>query len=110
MANFEKDNMNWQLIANYTGSYKDKDVRAFNLGTSKTETLSKLRVNGYLTWDAWANYQMSRFTQWRFGVINLMNRQPAQSFYSISSAVWGVNTQNNQLMGRTLQLGMTHKF
>jgi iron complex outermembrane receptor protein len=110
MFNFEKEAMSLQLNGNYTSAYTDKDVRAFNVGTGKTETVVGHRVPGYLTWDLFGTYQATKSLQWRLGVVNLLDSQPPLSFYSITSAVWGFNSQNGNLTGRTIHLGMTCKF
>jgi len=60
--------------------------------------------------DAVGVYQLHPSTHVRLGVSNLFNRQPPMSFYSVSSLVWGVNSQSGSLLGRTVQLGMTVKF
>jgi outer membrane receptor protein involved in Fe transport len=57
-----------------------------------------------------AVYQASRRTQIRFGMTNLANSKPPLSFYSLSNAVWGVNSQNGNLQGRTLRVGATMRF
>lgn len=110
MINWERKDMNWQLTANYQSAYTDKDVRAFNVATGKTETVSGRRVGSDITWDLFALYQATRSLQWRMGVINLMDREPPLSFYSKTTAVWGAHVHNNALMGRTVQLGLTYKF
>jgi outer membrane receptor protein involved in Fe transport len=46
----------------------------------------------------------------RVGISNLLNKEPPLSFYSASNTVWGVNSQNGGLLGRTLQLGLKHRF
>lgn len=110
MLNWEQASMNWQLNANYQSAYSDKDVRAFNLATGKTETVSGHRVASDITWDLFGHYQATPALQLRMGVINLLDRKPPLSFYTLTTAVWGVNAQNSSLLGRTLQLGMTYKF
>ena len=46
----------------------------------------------------------------RAGVTNVTNRTPPLSFYSANDLSWGVNSDQGGLMGRTVQLGLTHKF
>lgn len=110
MLNWERPNMNWQLNANYQTGYIDKEVAAFNVGTGKNETVSGRRVASDITWDLLGQYQASPALQLRLGLINLTDRKPPLSFYSGTHAVWGVNSQGNNLMGRTLQLGLNYRF
>ena len=110
MFNLERENMNWQLNANYTSDYTDKNITAFNLATNKLETVAGHQVPVYLTWDLFGIYQYNKAMQWRWGVVNLLDQQPPLSFYSLTNAVWGVNSQNASLLGRTFSLGMNYKF
>jgi iron complex outermembrane receptor protein len=110
MFNVEKEQFNWQLNANFTSAYLDKDVTAFNLTTLKNETVVGHQVAAYLTWDVYGIYQYNKALQWRLGVVNLMDTQPPLSFYSLSNAVWGANSQSGSLYGRTISLGMNYKF
>ena len=110
ILNWEQNDMNWQLNANYQTGYTDKEVRAFNVGTGKTETVSGRRVGSDLTWDVLGQYQATRALQFRWGLINLTDRKPPLSFFTGTTAVWGVNSNGNNTMGRTVQLGMTYKF
>lgn len=100
----------WQMTVNHSSGYTDKAVTAYNTDTQKTEKLSDLKVPGFITVDAVGVYQLHPSTHVRLGVSNLFNRQPPMSFYSVSSLVWGVNSQSGSLLGRTVQLGMTVKF
>lgn len=100
----------WQLTLNHSSGYTDKAVTAYNTDTQKSEKLSDLKVPGFITVDAMGVYRLHPSTDIRLGVSNLFNRQPPMSFYSVSSFVWGVNSQSGSLLGRTVQLGMTVKF
>jgi iron complex outermembrane receptor protein len=106
----EKEGIGWQLNANYSSGYIDKDVRAFNIETGKTGNVTGRRVPSLTTWDFFGTYQVNRALQWRYGVVNLFDRQPPLSFYSVTNAVWGANSQYGSLMGRTLNVGMTYRF
>lgn len=44
------------------------------------------------------------------GVTNIADSKPPLSFYALSNAVWGVNSQDGQLWGRTFRLGATVRF
>lgn len=110
LFNWELAHMNWQLNANYNSAYRDRNISAFTADTGRAETVSGRRVGSYLTWDLFGHYQITKATRLRLGIANLMDRQPPLSFYSPTAAVWGVNTQNGSLFGRTIQMGMTHRF
>jgi iron complex outermembrane receptor protein len=110
MFNLEKVNMNWQLNANFNSAYRDRNINAFNLENARAETITGRKVGSYLTWDLFGHYQLTPSTRIRIGIANLTDRQPPLSFYSPISTVWGVNSQNSSLLGRTVQLGMTYRF
>jgi iron complex outermembrane receptor protein len=110
MVGYEQAQTQWQFNINHTSAYVDKEVVAFNTVTGLSETVSGHKVQGFLTADMLAVYQASRRTQIRFGVTNFANSQPPLSFYSLSQAVWGVNSQNGNLQGRTLRAGATVRY
>ncbi len=110
MLGYEQARMQWQLNINHTSGHVDKEVQALNTVTGQSETVSGRSVQGFLTADLLASYQASRRTQVRFGVTNIADSKPPLSFYSLSQAVWGVNSQNGQLWGRTFKLGATVRF
>jgi outer membrane receptor protein involved in Fe transport len=110
MVGYEQAQMQWQFNINHTSAYVDKEVVALNTVTGRSETVSGYKVRGFLTADLLAVYQASRRTQIRFGMTNLANSKPPLSFYSLSNAVWGVNSQNGNLQGRTLRVGATMRF
>jgi iron complex outermembrane receptor protein len=110
MVGYEQAQMQWQFNINHTSAYVDKEVVALNTVTGLNETVSGHKVRGFLTADLLAVYQASRRTQIRFGMTNLANSKPPLSFYSLSNAVWGVNSQNGNLQGRTLRVGATMRF
>jgi iron complex outermembrane receptor protein len=110
MMLWEQKDISLQLNANYQTGYTDKDVRAFNTVTGKIETVSGRRVGSDITWDVLGQYQVTPAWQWRMGLINLTDRRPPLSFFTGTTAVWGVNSHNNTLKGRTMHLGMTYKF
>jgi iron complex outermembrane receptor protein len=106
----EQPDVHWQMMINYTSGYRDKDVRAFRIETQKSEVISGRKVPGYATADVMALYKLGARTQIRAGVTNVTNRTPPMSFYSANDLSWGVNSDQGSLMGRTVQLGLTHKF
>lgn len=110
MLGLENGKHMWQLNVNYTGGYKDMDITATNLSTNASETIKGRKVPGFATLDVLGLVQLAPTTQLRVGISNLLNDRPPLSFYSASNTVWGVNSQNGGLLGRSLQLGLTHRF
>jgi iron complex outermembrane receptor protein len=106
----EQPNVHWQMMINYTTGYQDKDITATRLDTRKSEVISGRKVPGFVTADLMTLYKLSTHTQIRAGVTNATNRTPPLSFYSANELSWGVNSDQASLMGRTVQLGITHKF
>lgn len=110
MLGLENGKQHWQLNINYTAGYSDADITATNLSNNTRETIKGRKVPGFTTIDVLGWVQLAPATQLRIGVSNLRNDMPPLSFYSISNTVWGVNSQNGGLLGRSLQLGLTHRF
>jgi iron complex outermembrane receptor protein len=106
----ERPNVYWQMMVNYTTGYQDKDITAIRVDTGKSEVISGLKVPGFVTADVMALFKLGTSTQVRAGVTNVTNRTPPMSFYSANDLSWGVNSDQGSLMGRTVQLGLTHKF
>lgn len=106
----EQAQFQWQVVLNHTSAYKDKDIKAIRLDTGKSETISGRKVPHFITMDLMAIYKANRQTQVRLGVPNVTQAKPPLSFYSANDQVWGANSQNGNLLGRTLQLGLTHQF
>lgn len=106
----ENGNHHWQLNINYTGGYKDMDTIATNVTNNTRETIKGRKVPGFTTIDVLGLVKLTPATQLRVGVSNLLNKVPPLSFYSASNTVWGVNSQNGGLLGRSLQVGLTHRF
>lgn len=99
-----------QLNVNHTSGYTDQTISAKNLSTGTTETIAGHKVAGFTTVDVLGMAQLTATTQLRLRIGNLFNAVPPLSFYSASNAVWGVNSQYGNLYGRSLQLGVTHRF
>lgn len=106
----EREQLQWQIQLNHTGGYTDKSVTATNLGTNKSEVVQGRKVPSFVTADLMMLYKVAAHTQLRFGVSNIMDKEPPLSFYSANSLAWGANSQYGNLLGRTVQLGVTHKF
>lgn len=110
MLGLENGKHHWQLNLNYTGGYNDMNIRATNLANNTTETIKGRKVPGFTTIDVLGLVQLAPATQLRVGISNVLNDMPPLSFYSASNTVWGVNSQNGGLLGRSLQMGLTHRF
>ena len=110
MLGLESGKQHWQLNVNYTGGYSDADITATNLTTKTAETIKGRKVPGFMTVDVLGLVQLTPMTQFRVGLSNVFNAVPPLSFYSASNTVWGVNSQDGGLYGRSLQLGLTHRF
>ncbi len=106
----EQSEVFWQMAINYTSGYQDTDITAVRLDTQKSEVISGRKVPGFATVDAMALFKLGSRTQIRTGITNLTNRTPPLSFYSANGVSWGVNSDQGSLRGRTVQLGLTHKF
>lgn len=106
----EQSNVMWQMLVHHTSGYTDKDIKALRLDTGKSEVISGRKIPAFISLDLMAMYQASRQTLIRAGVSNVTNQQAPLSFYSANEYAWGANNQNSMLLGRTLQLGVTHKF
>lgn len=100
----------WQMMINYTTGYQDKDLLSTRVDTRKSEIVTGRKVPSFVTADLMALFKLGTYTQIRTGVTNVTNRTPPLSFYSANGLSWGVNSDQGSLMGRTLQLGLTHKF
>lgn len=98
------------LSVNYVASYTDADINATNLETLKIETVSGRKVPSFTTWDATAHYAMTRQMDFRIAVLNIMNQEAPLSFAQTSKQIFGANTVNSNLWGRTIQIGMTVRF
>lgn len=106
----EQAQWQWHMQLNHTGGYTDKNITATNLATNRSELVQGRKVASFVTADWMLLYKLANNTQLRLGVNNLMNKKPPLSFYSANSLAWGGNSQYGNLLGRTLQLGVTHKF
>jgi iron complex outermembrane receptor protein len=106
----EQERLQWHIQLNHTGGYKDKDISTTNMSTNKSEVVKGRKVPSFVTADLMVLYKVGANTQLRFGVSNIMGKEPPLSFYSANSLSWGANSQYGNLLGRTVQLGVTHKF
>ncbi len=109
-AALARDQLNLLLTVQHRSGYIDTDTRATNLQSGLTETITGRRVGGFTTVDFAGALQVNRSVQLRGVLRNVFNRQPPLSFYSLSAQAWGVNPVDNDLFGRTLQIGLTVRF
>lgn len=98
------------LSMNHVAGYTDADIKATNLDNLKVETVSGRQVPSFTTWDITAQYAMSRQMDLRIAVLNIMNQEAPLSFAQTSTQIFGANTVNSNLWGRTIQVGMTVRF
>ena len=110
MLGLEQEQFQWQVQLNHTGGYTDKNITVTNLTTNKSETLQGRKVPSFVTADLMMLYKVSNNTQMRLGVSNILDSEPPLSFYSANSLAWGGNSQYGNLLGRTVMMGVTHKF
>ncbi len=110
MTSLSSEDWTGSLVMNYVSGYTDKDITALNLTTMKDEKVIGRRVSSYLTWDVISTYAINKKMDVRVAIFNLMNQQAPLSFSQTSFQVFGANTVNSQLWGRTLQLGATLRF
>ena len=104
--------MDWtgSVVMNYVAAYTDSDVTALNLETMKDETVSGRKVSSYITWDVISTYAINKKMDVHLAVFNVLNQNAPLSFSQTSTQVWGANTINSQLWGRTVQVGATLRF
>ena len=110
MTSLSNEDWTGSLVMNYVSGYTDKDITALNLTTMKDEKITGQRVSSYLTWDVISTYAINKKMDVRVAIFNLMNQQAPLSFSQTRFQVFGANTVNSQLWGRTLQLGATLRF
>lgn len=109
-ASLTRDAWTGNLSVNHVSGYIDADVRATNLDSLKVETVSGRRVPSFTTWDVTMQYALNTKTDLRLAVLNALNQDAPLSFSQTSTQVFGANTMNSNLWGRTIQLGMTLRF
>lgn len=98
------------LSVNHIAGYTDADIKATNVDSLKIETVSGRQVSSFTTWDFTFQYAMSKQIEFRIGVLNIMNQEAPLSFVQTSTQIFGANTVDSNLWGRTIQAGMTVRF
>ena len=102
----------WSLhgVLNHTSGYADQDRSGVNVATLQSTPLTGFDVPSFTTLDVSAGYQISTAMSLRATIGNVLNRQAPQAFTSTASQVFGFNTREHSLWGRTLSLALTAKF
>lgn len=102
----------WSLhgVLNHTSGYADQDRSGVNVATLQSTPLTGFDVPSFTTLDVNASYQISTAVSLRATIGNVLNRQAPQAFTSTAGQVFGFNTRDHSLWGRTLSLALTAKF
>jgi outer membrane receptor protein involved in Fe transport len=102
----------WSLhgVVNYTSGYDDRDRSGVNVTTLQSSTLTGFYVKSFTTLDLTATYQVNSNVSLRATMGNVLNRQAPQAFSATAAQVFGFNTRDHSLWGRTLGLALVAKF
>lgn len=102
----------WSLhgVLNYTSGYEDRDRSGVNLATLQSTPLTGFYVRSFTTLDLAAAFQVNSNVSLRATVGNVLNRQAPQAFSATAAQVFGFNTRDHSLWGRTLGLALIAKF
>ena len=102
----------WSLhgVVNYTSGYADRDRNGVNLTTLQSTLLTGFDVKSFTTLDLTATYQVNTNVSLRATMGNVLNRQAPQAFSATATQVFGFNTRDHSLWGRTLGLALVAKF
>jgi iron complex outermembrane receptor protein len=102
----------WSLhgVINHTSGYADQNQMGVNMATGQSVLLSGFNVPAFTTLDVNAAYQLSPAVALRATIGNLLNRQAPQAFTATAGQVFGFNTRDHNLWGRTFGLALTAKF
>jgi len=109
VSSLTRENWTAMLILHHTSGYQDAPVWATRLSDGTGSRITR-RVGSFTTWDAHALYSAGRNIDLRIGVRNLLNQQAPLSFASNSIQVFGANTVESNVWGRTWQVGATLRF
>jgi iron complex outermembrane receptor protein len=102
----------WSLhgVVNYTSGYDDRDRSGVNLTTLQSTPLTGFYVKSFTTLDLTATYQVNTNVSLRATMGNVLNRQAPQAFSATATQVFGFNTRDHSLWGRTLGVALVAKF
>ena len=102
----------WSLHAalNHTSAYADQDQTGVNIVTGEKVKLTGFRVPSFTTLDVSAAVQLHSALSLRATVGNVLNQPAPQAFTVTASQVFGFNTREHNLWGRTLHVALVGKF
>jgi len=102
----------WSLhgVINHTSGYAEQNQTGVNMATGQSVMLSGFNVPAFTTLDVNAAYQLSPTVALRATIGNLLNRQAPQTFTTTADQVFGFNTRDHNLWGRTFGVALTAKF
>lgn len=102
----------WSLhgVVNYTSGYADQDRSGVHLTTLQSRLLTGFAVPSFTTLDLTAAYQINPAVSLKASIGNVLNRQAPQALTSTAQQVFGFNTREHSLWGRTFSVAMTAKF
>jgi iron complex outermembrane receptor protein len=105
-------NARWSLhgVVNHTSGYVDQDRNGTNIVTGQSLMLTGFRVPSFTTLDVNASHQISKAVNIRATIGNILNRQAPQAFTSTAPQVFGFNTREHNLWGRTFSVALIGKF
>ncbi len=105
-------NAAWSLhgTLNYTSGYDEADMTGVNVVTGQSQRLTGFRVPAFKTFDLNATFAPTPAVTLRATLGNIFDAQAPQSFTSTSTAVFGFNTRDHSLWGRTFSVAVTARF
>jgi hypothetical protein len=105
-------NAAWSLhgTLNYTSGYDEADMTGVNVVTGQSQRLTGFRVPAFKTFDLNATFAPTPAVTLRATLGNIFDAQAPQSFTATSSAVFGFNTRDHSLWGRTFSVAVTARF
>ncbi|MEK7345800.1 MAG: TonB-dependent receptor [Pseudomonadota bacterium] len=102
----------WSLhgVLNHTSAYADQDSIGVNVATGQSVQLTGFKVPAFTTLDVNASVQLHPALSLRASIGNILNQQAPQSFAATAIQVFGFNTRDHNLWGRTLRVALEGKF
>ena len=102
----------WSLhgVLNHTSGYADQDQTGVHVLTGQSVKLSGFKVPSFTTVDVNASLQLHPTLNLRVSIGNILNKQAPQAFTSTGGQVFGFNTRDHLLWGRTLSVALVGKF
>lgn len=102
----------WSLhgVLNHTSGYADEDPTGVNVVTGQSVKLSGFRVPAFATLDVNASVKLHPALSLRASIGNILNQPAPQSFTATAVQVFGFNTRDHNLWGRTISVALVGKF